>query len=140
MDLTNIPIMAALRRRMHWLNQNQQVLSENIANANTPGFKARELESQDFSSIVDDLTGKGKGMGSVSLRGSKPGHMGTNSGFGPANIVEMKHAEEAPNGNSVVLEEQMMMVANNQMKYGMMVNLYKKNMGLLKIALGKNGA
>ena len=31
----------------------------------------------------------------------------------------------------------MMKVADNQMQYGMVVNLYKKNMGLLKIALGK---
>jgi flagellar basal-body rod protein FlgB len=45
--------------------------------------------------------------------------------------------EVTPSGNSVVLEEQMMKLAENQMEYRLVTNLYKKNVSLLKMALGR---
>lgn len=138
MDLTNIPLMAALKNRMKWLNHNQVVISENIGHADTPGYKAKELEKQNFSGLVDDLTSGGHtttGMRTTSSR-----HMDINgSDGGEAKKTEIKGAEETPTGNSVVLEEEMLKLADNQMKYGMVVNLYKKNVGLMNIALGKGG-
>ena len=141
MDVSNLPIMAALKKRMHWLNNNQTVLSENIANADTPGFKAKELEKQDFSDLVEQMSGSKQSSGVVAkMATSSARHMntaGTTGSDSPVN--EVKNAEETPNGNSVVLEDQMIHLADNQMKYGMVVNLYKKNMGLIKMALGKGG-
>ena len=140
MDLTSIPLMAALKKRMQWLHTNQSVLSQNVANADTPGYKTQELEKQDFSSLVDDLTGSNsnRAASTVKMQASRSGHMA--AGGGRVDMPEahdMKDGEESPTGNSVVLEEEMIKVADNQMQYGMVVNLYKKNMGLLKIALGK---
>lgn len=142
MDVSNLPIMAALKKRMHWLNNNQSVISENIANADTPGFKAKELEKQDFSKLVESVSGSKQQAAHVAdLKTTNARHMnvaGSSSGAAP--VKDVKDAEESLSGNSVVLEEQMINLADNQMKYGMVVNLYKKNMGLLKIALGKGGA
>lgn len=139
MDVSNLPIMAALKKKMHWLNNNQSVISENIANADTPGFKAKELEKQDFSQLVENLSGAKQQSARVAdLKTTNARHMnvaGSSSGSAP--VKEIKDAEESLNGNSVVLEEQMINLADNQMKYGMVVNLYKKNMGLIKMALGK---
>ena len=141
MDLNSIPLMAALKKRMHWLHANQSVLSQNVANADTPGYKALELEKQDFSGLVDDLSGSGAGQrapSTIKMRASSAGHMAAGGTMADApDPKEMKGGEESPTGNSVVLEEEMIKVADNQMQYGMVVNLYKKNMGLLKIALGK---
>lgn len=143
MDLTSIPLMAALKKRMQWLHGNQSVLSQNIANADTPGYKAQELEKQDFSGLVNELSSAEKGMrtsAAAKLRTTDARHMapgGANAGVPDAK--DLKDGEESPTGNSVVLEEEMMKVADNQMQYGMVVNLYKKNMGLLKIAMGKGG-
>lgn len=142
MDLTSIPLMAAMKKRMQWLHSNQNVLSQNVANADTPGYKAHKLEKQDFSGLVDDLSGNkgGATKPSMNMRASHVGHMKAGGGLADkADMVEDKDAEESPTGNTVVLEEEMIRVADNQMEYGMMVNLYKKNMGLLKIALGKGG-
>lgn len=139
MDLTNIPLMAALKNRMKWLNTNQTVISENIGHADTPGYKAKKLGEQDFSGLVDDLVSE-RSKGAAHMRTSSARHMDLSGGS--ANSVrktEVKGAEESPTGNSVVLEEEMMKLADNQMKYGMVVNLYKKNIGLLNIALGKSG-
>lgn len=141
MDLNSIPLMAALKKRMQWLHSNQSVLSQNVANADTPGYKAQELEKQDFSSLVDDLSGTNtsqRNTSTVKMRATSAGHMAAGGSMADMpEAQEMKGGEESPTGNSVVLEEEMIKVADNQMQYGMVVNLYKKNMGLLKIALGK---
>jgi flagellar basal-body rod protein FlgB len=137
MNLTNIPIMAALKQRLGWLNHNQSVITENISQADTPGYRAKELDKQEFSGLVEELSG-GK-TSSVQMRSGNARHMDLSGGtVGNYRISEAKGREESPNGNSVVLEEEMMTLANNQMEYGMVINLYKKNLGLLKKAIGKD--
>jgi len=144
MDVSSIPIMAALKKRMHWLNTNQSVLSENIANADTPGYANKQLEKQDFSNLLGEVNaGSGGGAQAVSatqLKTNNTRHIGSAGSAGTgARLESSKGNEEALNGNSVVLEEEMLKLADNQMEYGMAVNLYKKNMQLLKIAMGKGG-
>ena len=143
MDLSTIPIMSALKKHMKWLNGNQSVISQNIANANTPGYRAKELEKQDFSALVDSTSGgkaptKGPAKTSGMMRTTHSRHItGAGGSNGGAASKEVKGGEESLNGNSVVLEEEALKLANNQMKYGMVVKLYRKNMGLLRIAMGK---
>ena len=42
-----------LRERMTWLNQRQDVLSQNVANADTPGYVARDLKPLDFDDVLN---------------------------------------------------------------------------------------
>ncbi len=139
MDLETLPLMAALKKRMSWLNTNQAVLSENVANADTPGYKAKRLEKQDFSQLVNDLSAPGKQQPKMSMRTNHERHItadGSTAG-GSYRVQKEKDGEESLVGNNVVLEEEMLKVADTQMQYGLVVNLYKKNVGLLKMALGK---
>lgn len=144
MDLNSIPMMAALKKRMQWLHSNQSVLSQNVANADTPGYKAQRLEKQDFSGLVDNLSGGESGMQTSSatrMKATNVRHMTPGGGMVDATDArDAKDGEESPTGNTVVLEEEMLKVADNQMQYGMVVNLYKKNIGLLKMAMGKGGS
>ncbi len=139
MDLSSIPIMNALKKHMNWLNTNQSVISQNIANADTPGYRAKQLEKNDFSGLVDQLSGGKKGSNAtVMMKTNSARHMNASGVAGDsATIKKADSAEESLNGNSVVLEEEMLKLADNQMKYGMVVNLYKKNAALMKIAMGK---
>lgn len=142
MDLNQMPMMVALKERMSWLNKNQSVISQNIANADTPGYRAQTLEKQDFGSLVDKVSGP------VSKQGETVGGpRGPRAPMGPqfgapqdnTRAREDKDKTVSPTGNSVVLEEEMLKMANNQMEYGMVVNLYKKNVGLLRSAMGRRG-
>ncbi len=139
MDINSLPLMAALKKRMAWLNQNQAVLSENVSNADTTGYKAKQLAKQDFSQLVDNLSGGDQAKPSMKMRTNHERHITADGGVTGKNFSVEKNdeGEESLVGNNVVLEEEMLKVADNQMQYGMVVNLYKKNVGLLKTALGK---
>ena len=56
MDLPDVPLMAMLRERMNWLHQRQDVLSENVANADTPNYVARDLKPLDFEQTLSGVS------------------------------------------------------------------------------------
>ena len=43
MSINDLPMLSALRTRMQWHQERQRVLSENVANSDTPNFKPRDL-------------------------------------------------------------------------------------------------
>ncbi|GER08639.1 flagellar basal body rod protein FlgB [Iodidimonas muriae] len=142
MDLSKIPLMAAIKDRMQWLNRNQTVLAKNIANSDTPGYKPQALAAQDFSALVDSTSAsRTAGPRSVGLRATQSGHFaGAGDGSDGLRVVDAPVTEVAPDGNAVDLEEQLLAVAQNQMDHGMMVELYRKQVGFLRSALrGSNG-
>ena len=48
MPISDIPILSMLRTRMQWQQARQQVLAQNIANADTPDYQAKDLAPLDF--------------------------------------------------------------------------------------------
>src|SRR3954453_16262309 len=50
MELGDIPIFSMLKSRLGYLSERQRVIAENVANANTPGYQARDLKAFDFQS------------------------------------------------------------------------------------------
>ncbi len=45
MSIGNLPLVDALKARMSWHNARQRVLAENVANADTPGFRPMDLKA-----------------------------------------------------------------------------------------------
>ncbi|WP_313979671.1 flagellar basal body rod protein FlgB [Iodidimonas nitroreducens] len=78
MDLSKIPLMAAIKSRMQWLGQNQTVLSANIANADTPGYRPSKLAEQNFSALVEQTSTnmRANGVAPVALKATQAGHFG----------------------------------------------------------------
>ena len=52
MDLKKLTLFRMMSDRMDWLTQRQQVLSQNVANADTPQYGARDLKPIDFKGSV----------------------------------------------------------------------------------------
>lgn len=75
------------------------------------------------------------------MRTTNAAHMTPGGGLaGSARIEEAPFDQVAPDGNAVDLESELMTVAQNQMDYGLMTELYRKQVGLLKTALrGRDG-
>lgn len=141
MDLSNLGLFKLIHKKMDWLTQRQEVLSENVANADTPGYKPRDLVPFSFKSAVRESSTQG-----VHLARTDTAHIageGTSSrrvnDWSQRSLKDRKNYETSPSGNSVVLEEQMTKVAETSMDYQMVTNLYKKHVGMIKAALGRPG-
>ncbi len=119
MDLNNLPVFGVLRTQMDWLGQRQAVLAQNVANADTPGYVARDVERPDFEALISRLTANSQSRG------------------GEVSISRMPEPQEVSlSGNTVTLDQQMMMVAETASQYELTTSLYTKQIGLLRMALG----
>ena len=52
MDLTNLKLFQMATKRMDWLSNRQQVLSQNIANSDTPGYGPKDLKKPQFREMM----------------------------------------------------------------------------------------
>jgi len=128
-----LPLFQALKSKMQWHQTRQGVLAENIANADTPGYQARDVKSYSFEDHI------GREAFGLSTSTTKTGHIAaTISGQSAHKAEEHNTFEITPSGNSVVLEEQMMKITENQMDYQAATTLYTKGLGLIRKALSKS--
>jgi flagellar basal-body rod protein FlgB len=132
MNLGEIPLIGMLQQKMSWLNSRQDVLARNIANASTPGFVPKDLRAGDFASAL-----------SKSMQGSmivtSPLHMNPLGSAGAHRAVDTPDSQASPDGNAVVVEEQMIKVADTQLDYAQVAGLYKKMTSMWRTALGGQG-
>jgi len=141
-DTSSLAIFQAMTGKMRELQAKQEVIAQNVANADTPGYQARELVERDFSDVLAKVSNP-----SGAPRVAKPGiaipaamkELGSSAAARANTQVERGAFEVKPNGNSVVLEDQLLALANVQMEYTALTNLYRKQTGLLKTAIGKGG-
>jgi len=133
MPISDLPILSMLRTKMQWHQERQRLLAENVANAETPGFRPRDLAPPKFD---DQMRAPG---GAVALARSDPSHLASLGGGGTTRFEPDRKpfSQIRPTGNAVSLEDEMLKVAANQMDYQAATSLYGKSLGLIKIALGK---
>ena len=134
MDLGSLSVFRALQARMHWLSERQEVLAQNVANADTPHYQSRDLKPLDFGEVLRGQQGR------MTLAVSQPGHIAVKDGdAGRRAASEKTKLESNPTGNGVVLEEEMLKVGQSTHDYQLMTSLYSKSLGMIKIALGRGG-
>ena len=129
MAITDIPIFAMLRTKMQWHQQRQQVLAQNVANADTPNYRPVDLVDPKFQ-----LTAPGTAQ--LTLARTDPGHLAGLTDAGDFRNNPNQY-QVRPAGNAVNLEDEMIKVAANQMDYQAATQLYSRSLGLLKTAVGK---
>ncbi len=126
MSLTDIPLVNMLREKMSYLNTRQKVISENVANADTPGYEAQDLEEVDFAELVQN--------------GGSSSTMHASSGGGDRyKVIDAPDTEGSVDGSGVSLETQMMKSSETQMEYQSAVSVYRKSINLMRIAIGGGG-
>lgn len=145
MTTSDVPLFSMLRTRMRWHQDRQKLLAENVANAETPRYRARDLRAPDFESMVRGRvgaaasTGVSMGAGSGPAR-TDPRHIAVASSQGTQFDVRRDTGiVTTPDGNRVNLEDEMLKVAQNQMDYQAVTGLYQRSLGLIRTALGKKG-
>jgi flagellar basal-body rod protein FlgB len=131
MDFGSIPLFRAMSQRMSWLGERQKVLAQNVANADTPRYVPQDLKQQSFR----DLLG---GSARPTLAATDEKHFATASRGGERfTLARAKHAEITPSGNRVSLEEEMMKVGETATEHRLITSLYRRQLGMLRTALGR---
>ncbi|WP_171743741.1 flagellar basal body rod protein FlgB [Sphingomonas sp. AP4-R1] len=137
------PLLDAIARSMHQLDQRQRVVAENIANSETPHYKARDVAPADFSALLaSQQQARGRAAhvhrplvaisdAMVALGASRPRD--------PRVIDDKDTSETKPDGNNVGLEDQLLKMGQIQTDFSALTNLYRKQMGLIESALGRSG-
>ncbi len=134
MALDQMPLFAALKSKMNWHQERQTLLAQNVANADTPNYKGRDLAP--FK--VEQAVRGGQVLPPIGVARTSAGHIEGNlmadarSNFGSKNGGGW---EITPEGNGVVLEEQMMKVSSNAGDYQLASTLYTRSLGILKTAI-----
>ncbi|AWN53018.1 flagellar basal body rod protein FlgB [Methylobacterium sp. 17Sr1-1] len=134
MSVTDLPLVAMLRNRMQWQQTRQKVLAENVANADTPGFRARELKAPRFR---PDGSLAAAGLPGVGLERTSLVHLAGTGQASPAEERTGTRFEMMPSGNAVSLEDEMLKAADNQGDYQLASLLYRKSLQTLRTAVGK---
>ena len=133
MNLTKIPLLSGLVQRMDFLSARTSTVAQNIANADTPNYVAKDIAKPDF----DALTKRAGGAAST-MRVSDPRHMtGPASGSSISYRVEAAPDGEASlNGNQVSLETQAMKLSQTRQEYALASSIYRKGLNMMRIAAG----
>ena len=131
MDFSKIKLFSMMKTRMGYLGERQDVLSQNIANVDTPRYKPKDLKPLDFENMAMTEAHR------LKLRATSPGHNQPKEHPVDFRVERQKKTYEmTPMKNEVVIEEQMMKMAETKMQYETTTNLYKKMSELFKTAIG----
>ncbi|NUB44617.1 FlgB family protein [Fertoebacter nigrum] len=104
----------------------QAVIASNIAQADTPGYKARDLPAFAASYAAGD-----------GLRATRAGHAPAQAAFATRPIAGGSGA--APNGNSVSLETEMVKAVEARQQHDMALAIYRSVSTILRTSLGRGG-
>jgi flagellar basal-body rod protein FlgB len=131
MAITDLPLFSMLRTRMHWHQERQRLLSENVSNADTPKYRPRDIAPPQFDR-------RQTAPAAVALARTEGAHIAAaTTSSTQFQAARLGGHDVRPTGNAVNLEDEMIKVASNQMDYQAVTTLYQRSLGLLKTAMGK---
>jgi flagellar basal-body rod protein FlgB len=137
MDLADIPLFSMLRGRLGYLSERQKIISENVANSDTPGYKPHDLKPFSFEA---QMKAQASSAGVQAM--TQPGHMQAPNARGSlsaAKPIKAADSETTMDGNGVVLEEEMMKMTDARMNYDAAIGFYQKSLGMLRTAIRAPG-
>jgi flagellar basal-body rod protein FlgB len=137
----DIPTFSALKERMSFLQTRQKLLAQNVANADTPGFKPKDIthvgvDPATRGSDAARRLNRAGSAGGAPMVMTNPQHLGPR-GASPGGEAAGATYETRPSGNAVNLEDEMLKVAQNQIDFQTAANIYQRGLSTLKIALGR---
>lgn len=127
MDLNNLTIFNMANQELNYLTERQKVLATNLANSNTPGYIAKDLEEPKFQ---DEL----KKALAVNVTNEKhfaglPSQISSNGVYTPKPDYAL-----TIDGNGVIIEDQLNKVAETKGDYNRMLTIYTTYRNMLKTA------
>jgi len=131
------PLFQLLSARAGFLQARHAVLTQNVANADTPRYQPKDLVEPDFASALKQQPA---GVPAVTVERTRAEHL---AGIANTSITSRKASidgfEVAPSGNAVLIEEQLRMMGGAARGYQLATSVYAKYVGLMRTAIGAGG-
>jgi len=128
--LKDLSLFQMAQQRIDWAGQRQQVLARNIANADTPNYKPSDIQEPDFKQALSQVSA------TLAPTVTDPHHIATMPMGDPLDVVKVKHNETSPDGNAVVLEQQIQYVGDTKQAFDTATTLFQKHLKMLESAIG----
>ncbi|CCG08011.1 Flagellar basal-body rod protein FlgB [Pararhodospirillum photometricum DSM 122] len=129
MDLTKLALFQMAQTRMDWATQRQKILAQNVANADTPKYRAHDLKKLDFGKLAVSENNRTR-----LVRTDASHQASVAPDPGTFRMVEERYPfESSADGNEVVLEEQMSRLSETKNQYTLATELVKKHLSMIKM-------
>ena len=106
----------------------QSAIATNVANADTPGYRAQDVAAFDQAYRQDN--------GGAQMRSTRGGHLGRVESDTPFQIIDSP-GPSSPNGNTVSIETEMMKATEVRQHHEMALSIYQTSLGILRTSLGR---
>ena len=135
MTISNSILGSMMKTKMGWLGERQRVLAQNIANADTPAYRAQDLQPLDFKRhLAGDFI-------KVRMVQTSDAHVQSpyqdNDDF--RSMRSRRNYETAPMRNNVILEEQMMKLNSTSADFQLATTTYQQFKQLYSTAIRSGG-
>ena len=124
-----IDVMRMAREAAVHAAARQSVIARNLANADTPGFRAADL--QPFAQAYDAT------RSAFDLKVTRAGHIASAQAGSDARVIADAGLEAAPNGNTVSLEFELQRASSAKRQHDVSLAVYKTSLDILRTALGR---
>lgn len=128
----NDKTLKALASAIKFREMRQEIISSNVANSETPGYKAKRLDFESALARALDVDGE---MG-MKVESGKHYDVGS-GGFDnlQPELINDPNGIVSEDGNTVDREAEMAKMTENKIMYDALVQLVNKKMGLMKYAV-----
>lgn len=126
--------IGGLNAVMNFRLANQNVIASNVANADTPGFKAQKMEFEDALRNALEISGR------LKMETSSPEHFNrADPGHIDPVIYDNPNGVMTLDGNTVDRNAEMVSLAENQIHYDTAAEMLRRKLGLIKYAINEGG-
>ena len=125
MDWSQIDLFGLAEKRLAWAEHRQSLLAQNIANADTPGWRTRDLKP--FDALISGAA--------LAPARTSPMHLASTADEG--STAARQASERAPDGNAVALDTELAKVADTESTHQLVTELYRKYQGMFRTAVGR---
>jgi flagellar basal-body rod protein FlgB len=133
MNFAQLPLFSMLSQRLGWLNERQKVLAENVANVDTPGYRAKDIKQTSFDQMVRGASSFQMAMTSGKHLGSPPGSSSS------TRLDKPKPIETTMSGNAVTLDVELMKISQTAESHELATSLYHKQISMFRNVIGGGG-
>jgi len=128
------PTIRALNQNLNLREENQNIISGNIANADTPGYKAK---TANFEHAMRDAMNTSE---NIKLETSDSEHFGSKGPEGVvADVYDDPNGVESLDGNTVDRANEMAKMKENQILYNASIEALRKKIGMLEYGVSEGG-